>query len=624
MADVLKQEDKKTAHNPRKPGGFVGDFKIDRLKLFSQIRGLDAPVDLSDVWNEFNIYEDIYSPVVSGDITITDSIGMVESIPILGEEVLEFAFSTAGATPSPIPPPQISSSDLDPADAEKIIIKKFRIYKIDPPIPVSDNSRLLKLYFVSDHQITNMLSKVQRCYPVAENKTEDETAANDKVYTLADMARDIYYDFFIGSKKPIRHHSSKTEFKVEPTRDTYQMSIPNWNPFKAISFLASKAVSRNPNTGGANFVFYETLKGFRFVSIETLMLGGLERYDFMDINEAKKKYPNLDKNISIEDAKNNATAWIPVYSDNFDMSDKPTFKATYRYGPANIGESVSEASEKVTNFRLVHSFDTMKNLGMGMYSNRVITHDLIRMKIDRIDYHYREQPDSISLDGITVQKNTDNDGDLEKQQIDGAFTAEGGKICSEKADMLGRPQSHVTLVPTNKGQNSRFKDGPTTQIGIDSEGKIVATGDQTMMSPDGSNPKMVTHEKHIEDVLARRISQRRQIDSVKVEFEVPGDSAREVGDLISFDYPSENPKIASSGGIGPGHKYFSGKFLITALRHRVTQDEYTIHIEATKDGYKNDASDSFKPKPPQIQNPQGTGAVSNPAEADKLITSGVS
>ena len=47
-------------------------------------------------WNELNFYEDIYSPVLSGDITITDTTGIVESFPIIGEEVLEVTFSNVG------------------------------------------------------------------------------------------------------------------------------------------------------------------------------------------------------------------------------------------------------------------------------------------------------------------------------------------------------------------------------------------------------------------------------------------------------------------------------------------------------------------------------------------------
>ena len=96
------------------------------------------------------------------------------------------------------------------------------------------------VYFVEDdyiHQreaIQEMLFTYERLSSQFNNELFLCPADYPYLYTKTNPT-----NIFIGSKKPIRHHASKTEFKVEPTRDTYQMSIPNWNPFKAISFLAS-------------------------------------------------------------------------------------------------------------------------------------------------------------------------------------------------------------------------------------------------------------------------------------------------------------------------------------------------------------------------------------------------
>ena len=123
-------------------------------------------------------------------------------------------------------------------------------------------------------------------------------ADSDKVSTLADIARDLFYDFFIGSKRPPRQPKATKEFLVEPTRFTYQMSIPNWTPFRALSFLASKAFSANQETGGANFVFYQTMKGFRFVSIETLMLGGFRGYQQLSKGVRARKTSQSERKLS--------------------------------------------------------------------------------------------------------------------------------------------------------------------------------------------------------------------------------------------------------------------------------------------------------------------------------------
>ena len=137
MADRLTQSEKKTAFNPRKPGQFAGDFNISRMILTSvnsDISEDDNAANFIDLttsnWNELNFYEDIYSPVLSGDITITDTTGIVESFPIIGEEVLEVTFSNVGTVPRPLPDPAAAPTDLPVQEQEKISFNRYRVYKI--------------------------------------------------------------------------------------------------------------------------------------------------------------------------------------------------------------------------------------------------------------------------------------------------------------------------------------------------------------------------------------------------------------------------------------------------------------------------------------------------------------
>ena len=54
--------------------------------------------------------------------------------------------------------------------------------------------------------------------------------------------------------------------------------------------------------------------------------------------------------------------------------------------------------------------------------------------------------------------------------------------------------------------------------------------------------------------------------------------------------------------------------MITSLRHKITQDEYTIHVEAIKDGYKSAISSGFEATDPVIQVPNPkTGLASSSA-----------
>ena len=640
MADLLGTTEKKSAFNPAQQPKRVGDFNI--TKMFLTPANVDiinddeaaSGIDLTTVaWHELNLYEDLYSPIVSGDITLTDTIGMIESFPIIGEEKLEISFSTAGAT---LPPTAVEGGTSDitpaappPAEAPKDITNFFRVYKVDPPVQVTDNSRTIKLYFVTETQFTNLLSKVRKCYPTKQTLPNTNQSITDKSYSLADMARDIFYDFFIGAKKPQRQPKAIKPFLIEPTRYQAEMTIPNWTPFKAISFLASKAVSANPNTQGANFVFYQTLQGFRFVSVETLMLGGFRLYNekFTDVAGLEQEgYGNLKGNALSGSAKENNSSHLPIFDSTTlrDISAEKPFVATYKYMPANMGENKQSSFDSVTEYSLVESFDTMKNLALGMYANRVITHDLIQMKVDRKDFHYvKPSSQIVTVDPITggiTSTINEEEGDPEITQIDASVSTEIGRLCSDKADFLGRPESHISLVPTTLGQGAALRLGPQKEISIVQDNKLQARR-QNVKDRTGFAINEDIKENHVEDVLARRISQRLQLDSVRMNFSAPGDSSREVGDLISFDYPSENPTIASSSGSGAGHKYYSGKFLITALRHKITQDEYTMHIEAIKDGYRSAITGGFQVKTPTAQIPDPVTGLTSGVEGSSAIGS---
>jgi hypothetical protein len=257
-----------------------------------------------------------------------------------------------------------------------------------------------------------------------------------------------------------------------------------------------------------------------------------------------------------------------------------------------------------------------------MYANRVITHDLIQMKVDRRNFHYVTPASSVTViepgGGTSTQDvATENP---KTTQIDESVSTEIGRLCSDNADFLGRPEAHISLVPTTYGQAGALNTGPKKEITGYGKDNRAEAKPQAVTDRDGFSIKEDIKENHVEDVIARRISQRLQLDSVKINFSAPGDSSREVGDLISFDFPTENSKVAATSGRGAGHKYYSGKFLITALRHKITQDEYTIHVEAIKDGYKSSISSGFEVTAPTVQVPNPITGLTE-AEATETVES---
>ena len=69
-----------------------GNVKINRLYMVSLNRG--RYIDLRDYLAELNIYENLFSPGISGTITLSDSRNLIKDLPILGEELLLVDFKT--------------------------------------------------------------------------------------------------------------------------------------------------------------------------------------------------------------------------------------------------------------------------------------------------------------------------------------------------------------------------------------------------------------------------------------------------------------------------------------------------------------------------------------------------
>ena len=65
---------------------------------------------------------------------------------------------------------------------------------------------------------------------------------------------------------------------------------------------------------------------------------------------------------------------------------------------------------------------------------------------------------------------------------------------------------------------------------------------------------------------------------------IKGQSYLEVGDVVQFNLQTVENKKTSNGKFDP---QYSGRYIITKIRHRVTQEEYLNVLELAKDSVAN-------------------------------------
>jgi hypothetical protein len=532
--------------------GQAGLFQLDRLHLISPNRkdGELGDIDLRASYVEFNIYEDISSPTLAGNITILDGIGLMESVPIIGEEILEIEAKTENMKKvrSPIAKKGASEgaekkkSPLAAGSENDGHIKlKFRVYKISDVTDQEYGLKRYTLHFCTEEYLINLKTKVMKGFKEPQR--------------ISKSMKDLYNKYFgSGSKRK----KVKKVF-IEPTKNINNLIIPNYTPFRAFNFLASRAVSVSQKAAGSSFVFFETIKGHFFVSLETLMQGGLGGYEASDQDGG-------------DSAEGEQFIWTEI---------EEKIKEVYTVSPKKIpiakqdGKNIASEMVSVNSFKFSGQFDIVKNLQKGMYSNRLITHDLVRMKWDTLDYNYFDPNATLlkttrdATTGATeVTPNTDLPAADKKNFFDTFAHMGAEKLSTINNFALGAPTSSVSLYPTNFAHEIRFPTGHSDLLELSVYGKPARNLNIT--------------PNRVEQWMQSRQVQIQQLENIKVNITAPGLSSRSVGDMIEFKLPS-NFLENKSGGEAEGHKYYSGYYLITKLRHKFSSGNYTIEFEAVKD-----------------------------------------
>lgn len=211
-----------------KPKGVV----IDEIKLIN-FDGAQS-IDIENMFVDLNIYEDMYHSQITGDITIEDTLELIETFPIIGEESLTIRWHV----------PTASINDYINSGTLRV----YRIGNRSASGAKGGKGMTYTLYFIAEEGITNLNNTISRSF---NTKTASEIAS-------------IVFNDYVDTDK---------EIDIEPSEGKLKLIVPNWKPFRTMNWLAgNKAVNAKKN---ADFFFFESLNGptgpkFNFKSLSTL------------------------------------------------------------------------------------------------------------------------------------------------------------------------------------------------------------------------------------------------------------------------------------------------------------------------------------------------------------------
>ena len=201
----------------------AGEIDVQKLQIVSS-KGI--AIDVRHMILSLNIFEDIFSPFITGSIVIKDALDLVNYFPLVGDETLNITLATPGFT-----------------NKGTFIDNVFRIYKLADREMAGDRAVSYTLHFISVEAILDLNIKISRSY-------------NDNIGKLAGKLLEEY------SLKP-----DSDRFHIEPTINGLSYVSNFWSPMKNLNYLADQAVNVN---GSPTFLFFENRNGLNFISLESL------------------------------------------------------------------------------------------------------------------------------------------------------------------------------------------------------------------------------------------------------------------------------------------------------------------------------------------------------------------
>jgi hypothetical protein len=226
-------------------------------------------------------------------------------------------------------------------------------------------------------------------------------------------------------------------------------------------------------------------------------------------------------------------------------------KQIFRYMPMNIDDptiddKIGHDYQSVESYRFVNNFhDIAANTVMGTYAHKAITYNFYDKSYTPSTYDYRYEY------GRT--KHTDFSG---RNSLGKYAVAAESAVDTDDKRVGDYTESRVSLLPTTQFLHGDSDTGAGYGLDVTQDGRKFIQG----------------------------VSQRAQIENgTTLHMVVKGQSYLEPGDLIEFKLISVDEKNPD----GEEDPQYSGKYVISKIRHQVNSVKYTCALECVKDSTKS-------------------------------------
>ena len=261
-----------------------GDVRVNKLLLFRTVDG--TLLDLMPFMVEINIYEDIFTPALYGNIVIRDTRNIVGQFPIVGDEVVFLDIETPGLSST--------STKHDPINK---IEKAFAVYAVKNRMVFEDKEQHYILHFCSLEAVYDNTTKISKKY---------SGTTDDIIYQIweENLRLPRYFTENLAENNTDQDHKNTLVIGDTPHQSKISFVSPMWSPIECINWLTKRSIGNKRKS--PSFLFYETTKGYYCASLEDLIATQLESDEIISeyFFNTHIQERNLKKDFSnVEDVK---------------------------------------------------------------------------------------------------------------------------------------------------------------------------------------------------------------------------------------------------------------------------------------------------------------------------------
>lgn len=258
---------------------FAGDVRLDDCTLTSIASG--NSINIINQVLAIQIFEDLFSPFMSGNIIVKESLDILNALPITGQEWLDLHVRT-------------------PTFEDKEDIKhRFFVYKISDRDYLGERSVVYKLHFISEYALKDASTIISKGY---KGK-------------ISDIVKQILTDWV----------GEKNIGEIEETKNNNRYVSNFWNPTKNLNFLCNNAVNAEDSP---SYLSFQSRRGFNFKSLHNMYKS--EEKQFFNYNVKGREIVPTGQAMRLvdNDYKRINTIELPDSFDNVYKMTKGAFAST--------------------------------------------------------------------------------------------------------------------------------------------------------------------------------------------------------------------------------------------------------------------------------------------------------